>query len=269
MPLRRLLLTACALPLLAFAAHAQEEPEISQEGGVQASTPQPPGTNWSYDGEEDNQERWGELSVDNAPCLLGLQQSPVVVSYTEIEKLPVLPTLYQSMKMVAYWRNNALELDMPPGNTVNLGDKEYTLKTIAFHSPGEHQVRDKFYYFEIEFIHKDAQGETLIISSLVDVGETPNNAFDTLLQELPDKKIEGSSVELFIDPTELMPENRAYYAYTGSLTVPPCTENVQWRIYKKPLLVTNMQMQGLAQYLGRNARMGQPLYDRVIKETGD
>merc|ERR1712241_404013 len=34
---------------------------------------------------------------------------------------------------------------------------------------------------------------------------------------------------------ELLPENKEYFAYRGSLTTPPCSEGVYWHLMKTPL----------------------------------
>jgi len=55
------------------------------------------------------------------------------------------------------------------------------------------------------------------------------------------KKIvsEGSPVpaEPEIDPSRLLPAQRAYYHYEGSLTTPPCSETVDWIVLAHPIEV--------------------------------
>lgn len=44
---------------------------------------------------------------------------------------------------------------------------------------------------------------------------------------------EGESVAGVIDPRHIKIGSRKYYRYIGSLTVPPCDENVVWSIVRK------------------------------------
>ena len=258
------LLPACAVWAMACS------PAFAQESGKQSLPPKDP-NEWTYDGEDNNQDHWGELSVDYAPCLLGIEQSPVDIAYTDVSPtLPVLATLYTATPMHAYYRNNTLELDVEgKGNVLSLDKQTYYLKKITFHSPAEHTVRSKFAYGEIELLHEDAHGKILIISTLLSMGEVRSNALDVVLQQMPNKHLPGDTVSLTLDPSELLPEKRGYYAYEGSLTTPPCTEHVQWRVLKNPLVATEIQLRELAKYLGRNARTVQPVYNRIITETGE
>jgi Eukaryotic-type carbonic anhydrase len=40
-----------------------------------------------------------------------------------------------------------------------------------------------------------------------------------------------------IDPSRLLPAQRGYYQYEGSLTTPPCSETVDWIVLAQPIEV--------------------------------
>jgi len=75
---------------------------------------------------------------------------------------------------------------------------------------------------------------------------------------------EHSASNLRLKERELLPEDRSYYLYKGSLTTPPCTESVRWFVLRSPLKVSADQVRGFVQIAGRNAREPQPLYSRLV-----
>ncbi|NBX03587.1 MAG: hypothetical protein EBR02_05960 [Alphaproteobacteria bacterium] len=249
-----------ALPLLAANANAQDAPKPTP-----SATP-----TWSYDGENDNQERWGDLSVDFSLCLLGLNQSPINIAYTEVKDLPKIVPNYKLSPAHVQYKDNALIVTIDGQNKLKIGTQSYRLTHLAFHSPGDHFVLGQFFYAEIQFYHVDKKGNPLVLSTFVKVTSKPNETLDVILQHMPHKKAEiGKAYDIEIDPTGLLPEKRGYYSYKGSLTTPPCTENVEWRILKSPVELTELQLKSLARYLGRNGRMQQPVYNRTILESKD
>lgn len=52
--------------------------------------------------------------------------------------------------------------------------------------------------------------------------------------------------ETFLDPfvlRDLLPASLgSYYRYTGSLTTPPCSEIVEWIVFRKPLPISYHQV---------------------------
>jgi carbonic anhydrase len=76
-----------------------------------------------------------------------------------------------------------------------------------------------------------------------------------------------------VNAKDLLPAERLYYTYTGSLTTPPCTEGVRWFVMTTPVNVTSEFIQQLhaiaAQFPGYNGyqnnnRSIQPLNGRTI-----
>jgi len=53
----------------------------------------------------------------------------------------------------------------------------------------------------------------------------------------------------------------------GSLTEPPCSENVLWFVMKNPILVSEDQVMNFGRIFPSNARPLQPKGDRLVKEA--
>ena len=70
-----------------------------------------------------------------------------------------------------------------------------------------------------------------------------------------------------INASQLLPQDRGYFTYMGSLTTPPCSEDVRWFVLKTPVLVSEEQVQNFGRIYPMNARPLQPKGDRVIKES--
>jgi carbonic anhydrase len=96
---------------------------------------------------------------------------------------------------------------------------------------------------------------------------TEHPLIQTLLNNLPLEQDTEMAPEEVIDPAKLLPENRAYWTYMGSLTTPPCTEGVLWMVMKQPLQVGSEQVAIFSRVFRNNSRPIQALNGRLIKET--
>ncbi|MGH9725409.1 MAG: carbonic anhydrase family protein, partial [Candidatus Acidiferrales bacterium] len=66
---------------------------------------------------------------------------------------------------------------------------------------------------------------------------------------------------------DLLPADRGYFTFAGSLTTPPCTENVTWYVLKQPVEVSPAQIAAFAKLYPDNARPLQPANGREILES--
>jgi carbonic anhydrase len=66
---------------------------------------------------------------------------------------------------------------------------------------------------------------------------------------------------------KLLPQNKGYYTFQGSLTTPPCSEDVTWFVLKTPLAIADDEIAAFSKIYALNARPVQPLNGRVIQTT--
>jgi carbonic anhydrase len=65
----------------------------------------------------------------------------------------------------------------------------------------------------------------------------------------------------------LLPAERSYFTYMGSLTTPPCSEGVTWFVLKQRVPISADEVAAFSKVYPHNARPTQPLHERVVKET--
>jgi carbonic anhydrase len=70
-----------------------------------------------------------------------------------------------------------------------------------------------------------------------------------------------------INVLELLPRDKGYYTFAGSLTTPPCSEDVKWFVLKTPTQISADEIARFAKSYPMNARPVQDLNARDIQAT--
>lgn len=218
---------------------------------------------WSYDADYTGQEEWGLLTPEFAKCEIGTNQSPIFIARTKSVKLPAPAFDYKLSPVKVSNIGYTVSIEFKDGQYYTEQDKKYTLRSIEFHTPSEHVIKNTFYPLEIQLFHEAADGKKLILVVFSRM-DKPLPALDDILKIVPKP---DNSADAVFDPSVLVPEYWGHYAYTGSLTTPPCTEGIEWRLLKKTVSVSKEQLTLLSKFTGRNARLTQPVYMRTIEEV--
>jgi carbonic anhydrase len=115
-------------------------------------------------------------------------------------------------------------------------------------------------------LHKDAEGRLAVVAVLLDKGPA-QPIVQTVWNNLPLERHTEVAARVLLNPAELLPADRRYYTYMGSLTTPPCTEGVQWVVMRTPQTATPEQLDLFARIYPLNARPVQASNGRRILQS--
>lgn len=221
---------------------------------------------WGYHGHTGPSE-WGEIEDGFAICSLGNEQSPINIESRETQTadMPHITFHYTPSACQVVNNGHTIEIRLKEAGFIHIAADEYRLVQFHFHSPSEEQIDGKHFPMVAHFVHRNESGELAVIALLMDEGEE-NTELVPIFSSLPAKG-ERMNPDSLINPAALLPSNRDYFAYKGSLTTPPCSENVRWRVLKMPVTLSAGQIDAFRQHYPMNARPVQPVNDRIIRSN--
>jgi carbonic anhydrase len=222
---------------------------------------------WGYSGEE-GPDRWGTLEPDFALCATGKAQTPVDIA-SKVEKGAALKPLvleYPTMPLALFNNGHTVQVSSTAPASLAEGSDRWTLQQFHLHAPSEHTLDGKRFDAEVHFVHKSADGKLAVVALLVQKGKE-NEALKSVFDNLPadvstdPRPVPGADVAL----KAIFPSQFVYFTYSGSLTVPPCTEGVRWFVVKTPIEASAEQLARFHEVMhGENSRPLQPLGDRKV-----
>jgi carbonic anhydrase len=221
---------------------------------------------WSYDGNT-GPSHWGDLNPEFALCKSGHRQSPIDIRATQKVDLPAIQFNYDSIPLDIIDNGHTIMIICAPGSFIHVGNKQYELKQFHFHRPSEEEVNGKRYDMVVHLVHAAQDGSVAVVAVLLQKGED-NLLIHELWSDLPKEKHKEQRLDhVQINMASLLPPDRGYYTFSGSLTTPPCTENVTWYVLKHPVTVTAAEIEAFSKLYRQDARATQPLYGRVVQES--
>ena len=220
---------------------------------------------WSYEGEE-GPEHWGEIADLYRMCSEGKNQSPIDLTVDVHAGLPELVFDYHSSNLLETNTGHSIQQNVQPGSflTITGRDARYQLKQFHFHSPSEHKINGRSYAMELHFVHVSDDGALAVVGVMIDEGEE-HPVLNQLWSWMPENAGDTSEQAIGIEETNLLPPTREYFAYSGSLTTPPCSEGVVWVVLKTPIEASAEQIARFKERVGpATNRPVQPHNARLI-----
>ena len=240
----------CMLALFAISAAQEQHPEHS----------------WDY-GEAFGPSHWGDLNPEFAMCKTGHHQSPIDIRNPQRVALPPIRFDYKPSPLHIIDNGHTIMVNYAPGSIMSVAGKQYALKQLHFHRPSEEKINGKSFDMSVHLVHADEQGKLAVVAVLLKEGKD-NLLVRELWNDMPREKGKESLLDnVQIDASRILPSDSGYYTFSGSLTTPPCSEEVTWFVLKQPVTVSAEEIKQFSELYRNDARPTQPLFDRVVRES--
>jgi carbonic anhydrase len=220
------------------------------------------GHHWSYEGAT-GPDKWGDLEPADALCSTGDQQSPIDITGSISAHQPSLKISWTRRPNTIVNNGHTIQLDFVAGDALLLGDRKFGLTQFHFHQPSEHLVDGKRFAMEAHFVHSAEDGRLAVVGVLIVPGKT-NTVFHKIVSTMPEEEGPPVAADPAIDPNRLLPPQRTFYHYQGSLTTPPCSQIVDWIVLTHRIEAAETDIARFAKLYPMNARPVQELDRRFI-----
>lgn len=201
-------------------------------------------------------------------CETGERQSPIDLVDAESVELPRIVFDYGGIaKGEVFDTGHTVEVEFGDRHRpeIHIRGERFELLQFHFHRPSEHQEAGKGEPMELHFVHRNEVGELAVVGVLLDAEEgEPQPVIEKIWTTVPETVGERAPIELSLGG--LLPADRSYYRYAGSLTTEPCSEGVRWHVLRGRLTVSPGQVEAYRH--PDTARPVQPLDDRPLLVGG-
>lgn len=273
-PFRLFWLLFLTIPLL----HCkQNQQEVQVNTAADTTAVAPPASarpvHWGYQGDA-GPAQWGTLSPAYALCKDGQHQSPIDIVQATVKGSNDWAMKYSTTSLhilhTEHMDNiidngHTIQVNVDTGSTITYAGKEFHLKQFHFHTPSEHMINGNHMPMEMHLVHQSDDGALAVVGVLIKEGKESNPNFDKIIANFPAAKGESKHLTDHVLTLPLhLPKDISAYHYTGSLTTPPCSENVQWLVLKETISLSKAQIEAFSTRIGPNNRPVQPLNDRAV-----
>jgi carbonic anhydrase len=249
----------------ALDAHEPAEPRAIASGRPSRSVVAAHGASphWDYSG-DGAPENWGKLKPEFSACSAGKRQSPIDIRDGISVQLDPVQFDYKPSSFKVLDNGHTVQVNVAPGNSIEVMGRRFELLQFHFHRPSEERVNGRQFDMVAHLVHKDLEGKLAVVAVLLDRGNA-QPLVQTVWNNLPLEKGDEVAARATLDLNSLLPSERGYYTYMGSLTTPPCSEGVLWMVMKQPVAISPEQIGIFSRLYPMNARPIQSASGRLIK----
>jgi carbonic anhydrase len=223
-------------------------------------------TPWDYEGKR-GALVWAKLDPAFKACSQGHEQSPIDIRGAHLNKnLQPIEFHYIAGPVTMEHNGHTIVVHVDPGSYIVADGVRYDLVQFDFHHPAEEPVNGKLTDMDVQLLHRSADGKlAVVVVRLAEEVGNPNAVLATLWEHLPKTAGQTMKVTDLVSPGGLLPADRGYWTYIGSLTTPPCTVGVRWFIFEQELSLSRDQLRAFGALFEVNSRPLQDTHGRRIE----
>ncbi len=238
---------------------------LRAEKAAAGSSPDGHSPHWSYDGAA-GPEAWARLNPEFAKCGNGQRQSPIDIRGGVRVDMDPIRFEYRASGFGVVDNGHTVQVNVGAGNAIEVMGRRYDLVQFHFHRPSEERIDGRQFDMVAHLVHRDPEGRLAVVAVLLDRGSA-HPLVQQVWNNLPLEKGELLPAQSSLDLNHLLPEDKRYYAYMGSLTTPPCSEGVLWMVMQQPVPISLEQIKVFTHLYPMNARPIQSAAGRLIKQS--
>ncbi len=224
---------------------------------------------WTYEGAE-GPEHWGELSPDYALCSTGKEQSPINIPSSAPVNPANLTYQYKAAPLTIVNNGHTIQVNYEPGSDLVVNGVTYKLLQFHFHAHSENTKDGHAAPMEVHFVHQNEETKALAVVGVWMEAGDENPAYVSTFKNLPKEKGDPQTIAgEQVNAEMMLPSERTYYRYNGSLTTPPCSEKVTWLMLNTPIKVSQAQIDAYTSIYANTARPTQPMNARTFFLNGE
>jgi carbonic anhydrase len=172
---------------------------------------------WGYSGSE-GPENWVRLTPNYSSCC-AKKQSPIdLAGFIESDLKPIR-FAYRGGGSELINNGDAVQMNYAPRSTIEVDGHAFELKQFHFHALSDNHISGRSFPIEAHLVHGEKDGNLAVVAVMLQEG-APNQALEAAWAKVP--KIGGGKHALTeaLSAESLLPANRDYDRFNGSLTTP-------------------------------------------------
>lgn len=158
--------------------------------------------------------------------------------------------------------------------------KAYDFRNLHFHfgvDPNigsEHSVNGMFHPAEAHLVHTGTDNGIVVIAVFLTLQEDGFGEQNTEVTQIMKDYIKNITkpddrTPAVIRPYNILPDNPHFFTYSGSLTTPPCTEQVRWIVMQEPIIISGKSLAILRSIYGHEGPMSDDGNRRPIQRKDE